>query len=71
MESPAYISVMLKGSLSGFSNDLHVFDPRTLVWSDPVATVRGTPPSPRREQGLTPVGTRLYVHGGVSDQGAA
>ncbi|XP_005279472.2 rab9 effector protein with kelch motifs isoform X2 [Chrysemys picta bellii] len=43
---------------------LHVFDTATLTWSQP--EVHGNPPSPRHGHVVVAVGTKLFIHGGLS-----
>ncbi|XP_050782179.1 rab9 effector protein with kelch motifs isoform X2 [Gopherus flavomarginatus] len=43
---------------------LHVFDTATLTWSQPEA--HGNPPSPRHGHVVVAVGTKLFIHGGLS-----
>ncbi|KAM7144476.1 rab9 effector protein with kelch motifs isoform 1-T1 [Macrochelys suwanniensis] len=43
---------------------LHVFDTATLTWSQP--EVHGNPPSPRHGHIAVAVGTKLFIHGGLS-----
>jgi hypothetical protein len=50
---------------SGF-NDLHVYDPETMTWTDLSVPAFGTPPSARISLGYTSAGGKLYVHGGFT-----
>ncbi|XP_054544615.1 rab9 effector protein with kelch motifs isoform X3 [Talpa occidentalis] len=43
---------------------LHVFDASTLTWSQPETL--GEPPSPRHGHVMVAVGTKLFIHGGLS-----
>lgn len=45
------------------TNQVHVFDTATQVWSQPV--IKGTPPTPRDSHSCTTVGDNLYVFGGT------
>ena len=38
-------------------------------WTDLSAAASGTPPSARYGHGFTSAGGKLYVHGGLSDNG--
>ena len=49
--------------------DLHVYDPVAMAWTNLSAAASGTPPVPRYWHGFTTVGGRLYVHGGLGDDG--
>jgi len=49
--------------------DLHVFDPATMAWTDLSAATSGTPPSARGGHGFTSAGGKLYVHGGYINLG--
>ena len=51
--------------------DLHVFDPDTVSWTDLSAIARGAPPSARAGHGLASAGGKLYVHAGDDGAGAA
>ncbi len=51
--------------LSGFFNDLHVYDPANMTWTDLSAAVSGTPPSPRYGHGFAGAGGVLYSFGGL------
>ena len=44
--------------------DLHVYDPATMAWTNLSAAASGTPPSGRDGHGFTSAGGKLYVHGG-------
>jgi hypothetical protein len=54
---------------AGVKNDLHVYDPASLTWFDLSSVALGTPPSARSGHGFTPAGGKLYVHGGVGNNG--
>ncbi|XAR63822.1 hypothetical protein NMG60_11023920 [Bertholletia excelsa] len=45
------------------TNQVHVFDTATRMWSEPV--VKGTPPVPRDSHSCTTVGDNLFVFGGT------
>ena len=49
--------------------DLHVYDPAAMAWTDLSATASGTPPSARMYHGFTSAGGKLYVHGGYDGSG--
>ena len=49
--------------------DLHVYDPATMAWTDLSAAASGTPPSARMYHGFTSAGGKLYVHGGYDGSG--
>ncbi len=46
--------------------DLHVYDPETMAWTDLSVPASGTPPSARSGHGFTSTGGQLYVHGGIA-----
>ena len=50
-------------------NDLHVYDPAEMAWTDLSFPVSGTPPSPRQAHGFTSASGKLYVHGGLGTSG--
>ena len=54
---------------AGYLQDLHVYDPATMAWTDLSATTSGTPPFARAYHGFTSAGGKLYVHGGEGDNG--
>ena len=56
-------------SRAGDLGDLHVYDPVAMAWTNLSAAASGTPPVPRYWHGFTTVGGRLYVHGGLGDDG--
>ncbi|XP_073872679.1 rab9 effector protein with kelch motifs isoform X5 [Macaca fascicularis] len=43
---------------------LHVFDAKTLTWSQPETL--GNPPSPRHGHVMVAAGTKLFIHGGLA-----
>ncbi|KAH6758457.1 Galactose oxidase/kelch repeat superfamily protein [Perilla frutescens var. frutescens] len=45
------------------TNQVHVFNPDNMLWSDPV--LKGTPPIPRDSHSCTTVGDSLFVFGGT------
>ncbi|KAG2313271.1 hypothetical protein Bca52824_024828 [Brassica carinata] len=45
------------------TNQVHLFDAETQIWSEPV--IRGVPPSPRDSHSCTTVGDNLFVFGGT------
>ncbi|KAF2592903.1 hypothetical protein F2Q70_00045403 [Brassica cretica] len=45
------------------TNQVHVFDAETNIWTKPV--IRGVPPSPRDSHSCTTVGDNLFVFGGT------
>ena len=49
---------------AGCLQDLYVFDPVGMTWTNLSASVSGTPPSARGEHGFASAGGELYVHGG-------
>ncbi len=49
--------------------DLRVFDPATMAWTELSAATSGTPPSARSCFGFTSAGGKLYVHGGSGNSG--
>ena len=49
--------------------DLHVYDPAAMAWTDLSAASSGTPPSARYGHGFTSAGGKLYVHGGSDGSG--
>ncbi len=53
----------------GFFQDLHVYDPDTMAWTDLSATASGTTPSARWGHGFALARGKLYVHGGNGDSG--
>ncbi|CAL5445008.1 unnamed protein product [Camellia sinensis] len=48
------------------TNQVHVFDTATRIWSDPV--MKGTPPVPRDSHSCTAIGDNLFVFGGTDGQ---
>ena len=53
-----------------FLNDLQLFDPAKLVWTDITPNALGPPPSPRRSMGFVADDQgMLYVFGGSNDSG--
>ena len=50
-------------------NDLHVFDPVEMAWTDLSSSVAGTPPSARAFHGFASVAGMLYVHDGEDYNG--
>ncbi len=63
--SPPYASHSTGGSLQ----DLHVYDPATMAWTDLSAIASGTRPPARWGHGFTSAGGKLYVHRGMSVAG--
>ncbi|XP_069097844.1 rab9 effector protein with kelch motifs isoform X1 [Pleurodeles waltl] len=53
-----------KGSEPAEDTVLHVFNSATLTWTQP--EVSGKPPAPRHGHVMVAVGTKLFVHGGMS-----
>ncbi|XP_018469357.2 uncharacterized protein LOC108841072 [Raphanus sativus] len=51
------------GSDGCLTNQVHLFDAETQIWSEPV--IRGVPPSPRDSHSCTTVGDNLFVFGGT------
>ena len=49
--------------------DLLVYDPAAMAWTDLSAAASGTPPSAREGHGFTSAGGKLYVHGGFGGSG--
>ena len=49
--------------------DLHVYDPAAMAWTDLSAASSGTPPSARSGGGFASAGGKLYVHGGFDPFG--
>ena len=54
---------------TGDLQDLLVYDPAAMAWTDLSASASGTPPSSRQSHGFTSAGGKLYVHGGLGDSG--
>ena len=54
---------------TGDLQDLLVYDPAAMAWTDLSASASGTPPSSRQSHGFTSAGGGLYVHGGLGDTG--
>ena len=50
-------------------DDLHVFDPAKMTWTDLSAAINGPRPSARSFHGFTSAGGKLYVHGGLKTGG--
>ena len=69
--SPSLLGVytLLSPHTAHLLNDLHEYDPATRAWTDLSAAISGTPPSPRGLHGFTSAGGKLYVHGGLGDNG--
>ena len=55
-------AVML--DITGDSNDLWMFEPTAMAWTNLTAFFQGTPPSERDSHGFTSAAGKLYVHGG-------
>ena len=49
---------------AGGLNDLHVYDPVAMAWTDLSIPLAGTPPSPRLAHGFATAADKLYVHAG-------
>ena len=47
-------------------DDLYVFDPSSLTWTNATATASGPAPSGRSQHGFAASSGRLYVHGGTT-----
>ncbi len=47
-------------------NDLHVFDLDAMLWKQPA--ISGILPSSRSNLGMTAVGSKLFVFGGINDK---
>ena len=56
-------------SAGSLLQDLHVYDPAAMAWTDLSAAASGTPPSARAYHGFTSAGGKLYVHGGIDGSG--
>ena len=55
---------------AGLLNDLHVFDPAIMSWSDLSGSISGTPPEARYRMGMTSSADgKLYVFGGYGKSG--
>jgi hypothetical protein len=54
---------------SGLLNDLFVFDPLSLSWTDLSSTTDGNPPTPRLLHGFEVFGEEFYAHGGLDQTG--
>ncbi len=50
--------------------DLYVFDPVSLLWTNLSDYSAGEPPSSRFMHGFAAVGHKLYVQGGLGAEGA-
>ena len=50
--------------LADLLNDLFMFDPYEMTWTNLTNSVRGTPPSPRERHGFTSTNGTLFVFGG-------
>ena len=55
--------------LAGIFQDLHVYDPADMAWTNISTVASGTPPSARYGHGFAWAGGKLYVHGGTDDSG--
>jgi hypothetical protein len=53
----------------GYLNDLYVYDPISLTWTDLVLPTTSAYPASRLWMGFAAVGEMLYVHGGYSANG--
>ncbi|XP_012577126.1 PREDICTED: rab9 effector protein with kelch motifs isoform X3 [Condylura cristata] len=62
--TPDSIWVFGGADQSGNRNCLQVLNPGTLTWSQPETL--GEPPSPRHGHVMVAVGTKLFIHGGLS-----
>jgi hypothetical protein len=51
---------------AGNFDDLHSFDPATMIWTLLSAADDASRPSARRSHGFTSAGGLLYVHGGIT-----
>lgn len=56
--------------IAGLLNDINMYAPSKISWTDLSVAVSGIPPSPRDGHGLAVEGGKLYVHGGVGNSGA-
>jgi hypothetical protein len=56
--------------LAGQLDDLHSFDPTTMIWTRLSAADDAGRPSARDGHGFTSAGGRLYVHGGYCPTGS-
>ena len=54
---------------AGDLQDLHVYDPTSMAWTDLSASASGTPPPARNIHGFTTAGGKLYEHGGRGESG--
>ena len=51
-------------------NDLYQFDPHSLTWTNLSNCAGGSqPPMPRDAHGITGIGDKLYIHGGLGIPG--
>ncbi len=50
--------------MPGYLNDVLVFDPALMKWTDLTQEIVGTPPSPRYQHGFSSAGSKLYLQGG-------
>ncbi len=52
-----------------FLNDMHELDPATLEWTPHTAQIGGNQPSPRYDHGFAAAAGRLFLFGGLDEQG--
>ena len=68
--SAVYFNLLQTIADTGLLNDLHMYDPHNISWSDLTVTLTDPWPSPRDGHGFTSTGGKLYVHGGYGTDGA-
>ena len=57
---------------AGFLNDLHLFDPANLAWTDLSSNTQGPVPAARRSMGfVSDIAGRLYVFAGKTITGTS
>ena len=54
---------------SGYLNDIHAFNTRTLTWTGLSASIKGECPIARYMHGFAASYSKLYIHGGVNGLG--
>ncbi len=50
-------------------NDLYVYDPLTMTWTDLSSSTDGNPPTPRILHGFEVFDDAIYVQGGIDSTG--
>ena len=65
IDATSFPSILLRPFGAGETQDLFVYDPLTLAWTDLSSQVSCTLPAARFYHGFTSTGDKLYIHGGL------